>query len=289
MADDELSLDDILSAPEGQQETQSAKTEEAAPAPEVETTTEAPQQPRGPDGKFAPKEAGAPEADTDAAAQAAVESQQHEKPAGMVPHQALHEARQENAELRRRLDEMAGKVDLLSQQRQQQPEKKAEPPKARPQVWENPDDWGNSIIEERLAPLQQSTAEMRLAVSQEIANIRFGEEVVTAAQNALKEAVQRGEIDPARLRADLERSALPIVDIVKWHQNSPAVREAKLEADMRAKILAEYGIDPNAAKSVAPKPSSPEAPRIEIPPSLSRLPSGSVREGDETLDQILAG
>lgn len=284
MADDDLSLDEILSAPEGQQEPQIASTEPAPAAEPVAAETEPAAQPRGPDGKFAPKVASESEG-ADAVAQAAVEGQP-EKPAGMVPHQALHEARQENADLRRQIAEITGKLDLLTQQRQQ-PETKAEP-KARPLVWDNPDDWGSALIDERLAPIQQSSTEMRLAMSQEIATIRYGEEVVTAAQNALREAVQRGEIDPARLKADLERATLPIVEIVKWHQNSPAVREAKLESDLRAKILAEYGIDPGAPPA-APKPSSPEPPRVQLPPSLSRLPAGSVQEGEPTLDQILAG
>jgi len=112
------------------------------PAPEA-TTEEKPAQPRGPDGKFAPKEKDAPV---------------------MVPLQALHETRDEVKALKAELE----KLRPVSQQEPQQA----------PDIFENPEAYSAYLQNQ----ITQATLNERLNLSEEMARQSAGDEAVTAAQ-----------------------------------------------------------------------------------------------------------
>ena len=248
-------LDEILSGePEQSEET---RTETAA-TETAEKSTDKPEaapeggedkgQPRDENGKFAPKEQ-PPEAENPA---------EEEKPKGQVPQQALHAERQkaraekERADdLERQLAELRGQVSVLTQQRQQhEPNKEPERPK---EIWDDPDGY----VASRLTPLQRQLAERTFTMSMELATVRHGEETVQAAQEALKQAIQGGQENGQAWVDRLSNSPNPVGDVVNWHKNSPATREAdlraRIEAELREKIAAEsQQTTPAAPPSVMP-------------------------------------
>lgn len=246
-------LDEILSG-----EAPAQVEPSTAPEPEKQ---EPEAQPRGPDGKFAPKEPSEPEpapAEPPAPAPAA------EKPSGVVPQQALHAAREKAksaeeraADLERQLAELRGSVTTLVQQRQQ-PAPAPQPPPKPVDFWEDP----NKFVEQSLTPVQQRLAEMTFRTSRAEAFVEFGKDAVAEAEAAIKQAVESGQIDGRTLEAQLSQSGDPVGDIVRWHQNSPSVREAKLREQIRAELQAEL-----AGQQPAPLVEQPSTPAPQVMPS----------------------
>lgn len=280
MADDDESLDDILSAPV---------------TPVTEGHEEQAEQPDGrlrdEHGRFAPKdepeqpedEEGRPEPDDEP------EGEHNAPVASVVAERRKRQAAEsERNDLASKVAELSGQISVLMQQRNQ-PQQQVPPPepKPRPQMWDDPDQWGQSLVEERLSPVQQQIAEMTFLASEGRALARYGVATVDAAQEAVKAAVASGQLDGPAVEAQLRKSRDPVGDVVRWHQNSPAVQETSLREKLRAELMAEFGIDPNAPKS--PTPSQQRNPSVRLPPSLSRIPSGhQAPERDESLDEVLS-
>lgn len=282
MADDDESLDDILS--------------NAAPAPaggnrreaEAEQSTE---RPRDEHGRFAPK-AEAPEPEDDAEPEAEepepepeAETEHNAPVAAVIAERRKAQAANERAEkLEREMAEMRGQMTALmarpSQPAQQQPQQE---PKPAPTVWDDPDGWSKHLLD----PVQQQLTEMRFMTSQSAAIAEFGKDAIAAAEAALKEAVTSGQLDGGALKAQLSQSRDPVGDVVRWHQNSPAVQEKSLRDKLKAEIMAELGIDPNKPANPSPAPSN-RNPTIKLPPSLSKAPAGqAAQDREESLDEIL--
>jgi hypothetical protein len=241
-------LGEILS---GDEPAQAAEPIVETPATEP-TTEPTVEQPRGPDGKFAPKA-------TEPEAPAAVEPQAEPAPkTGTVPQQALHAAREKERQERDRADDLArqlaelnGKVSILTQQREA-----ATPPPEPPKpvdFWDDP----NKFVEQALTPVQQALAETRFELSQTRALAKYGEEAIETASVALKEAIERGEENGAEWAQKLRSSRDPVGDVVRRHQNSPAVRDAELREKIRAELLAELGTQQPIAEPT-PAASIPE-------------------------------
>ncbi len=261
-------LDEILSGSEPVQERETV-AETTVTEPTTEQQIEG--QPRGPDGKFAPKAA-----EPDVTAQTVVEgTETHQERPGVVPQQALHAAREkarsetDRAErLEREIAELRGFVQAQAQQRPQAPA--AEPPKP-VEFWDDPAKWGESL----LTPVQEQLLETRLMVSETRALAKFGEEAITAAQAALEEAVKSGQIDGQGVKTQLRQSRDPIGDIVRWHQNSPAVREQSIREKLRAEIMAELGVEQG---TTAPQTPAAAAPSV-MPSNLAGKPNVGTRSG----------
>lgn len=280
MADDEESLDDILSTA----------------APVVETPPPEAEQPEGRNrdehGRFAPKAGDEPETEQPEGESEHEEQSEgeHNAPvASVVAERRKRQAETARAEkLERDLSELRGQMSVLLQQRQQQPEQPKPEPKPRPQLWDDPDNWGNSLVEEKLSPFQEQLQAVTFRASRAEAIAEHGREAVQAAQDAIKQAIQAGQMDGAAVKAQLSKSHDPVGDVVRWHKSSPAVQEASMREKLRAELMAELGIDPNKPQ---PNPSQPSNrnPVVKLPPSLNRIPSGhSVTDRDESLDEILA-
>lgn len=278
MADDNESLDEILSGNAPQPET----AEQQQPEPEAETAN----QPRDDHGRFAPKAGeGEPEVAEPDGPEAEQPEADHDAPVGaLVAERRKRQAAEERAsKLDRDMAEMRGQMSVLMQ-RVNQPAQQPQPEPVKPPNWyEDPE----AAINHALTPIQQASRENTLFLSQQLAEIRFGEDKVSEAQNALKAAIESGSEDGRAWVAKLSNSRHPVGDIVKWHQNSPAVQQATMREQLRAELMAEFGIDPNAPKPVV-QPRT-QTPNIKLPPSLSKIPAGhTVAERDESLEEILA-
>lgn len=281
MADDEESLDDILST---------------SATPEVGTTPPEAEQPQGVNrdehGRFAPKAGDEPETEQPEGEQEHEEEPEGEHNAPVAAVRAERQKRQAETaraeKLERDLSELRGQMSVLLQQRQQQPEQPKPEPKPRPQLWDDPDNWGNSLVEEKLSPFQEQLQAVTFRASRAEAIAEHGKEAVQAAQDAIKQAIKAGQMDGSAVKAQLSKSHDPVGDVVRWHQGSPAVQEASMREKLRAELMAEFGIDPNKPQPTPSQPSN-RNPVVKLPPSLNRIPSGhSVTDRDESLDEILA-
>lgn len=200
---------------------------------------------------------------------------------GTVPQQALHaarqkerEARDENADLRRQLQQM--------QQAQQRPAAVVEPPKPAPDFWENPAEF----VRGSLTPVQDMVQQRIEGMSRHMAVKEHGLEVVQGAYQALGQAIQS---DPKML-PELHRimaTPHPFDELVSWHAKHKASAEigndpAAYKERLRAEIMAEMAAAP--AATTTPAPST--ATRPNLPPSLNRIPGAGNGEGDaDTSDQ----
>jgi len=274
MADDDESLDEILSTP-------------IKPVAEVEAEVEQSSEPvRDEHGRFAPKpgdeEPEVTEEQPEVTPEA--ETEEHNAPvAAVIAERRKAQAERERADkLATDLAELRGQISVLTQQRTAPPQPPAEPVKP-PDFWDDP----SKYVEHALTPFQQQIAQMTYRASRAEALAEHGKEKVTAAQEALEQAAKSGQIDGKAVSEALRKSSDPVGDIVRWHQSSPAVQTATLRETLRAELMAELGIDPN--KPAQPSTPSTQKPLVKMPPSLSRIPAGhSVPERDESLDEVLS-
>lgn len=185
-------------------------------------------------------------------------------PSGMVPHKALHASRErarqqtERAnQLERDLAEERGRRTALEQMRQQPPPAPL-PPKEPPkpvEMWDDP----RAFVRQELTPLERQVRQQTFNVSRRLAIAEHGKEAVDAAETALREAVQSGKVNPEQLAASIQQSLDPIGDVVNWHKNQPANREAELRAQIEAEFKAKYGIDqPDPQGDDPPAPTTPK-------------------------------
>lgn len=272
MADDDESLDEILS---GTATAESVTTEEDKTAEPV----------RDEHGRFAPK-SGEGELDAPTDDNPADEPQpepEHNAPVAAV----IAERRKAQAE-RERGDQLDARIKQLETMLMQRGSQTATPapqpePVQPPEIWENP----QGFVEHALTPLQQQLAETTFRLSRAEAFAEFGKDTVSAAEAAMKQAVESGQLDPASIKATLSKSRDPVGDVVRWHQSSPAVQQATMRETLRAELMAELGIDPSQP-TPSPAPSPRNAPIVKMPPSLTKIPAGhSVPERDESLDEVL--
>jgi hypothetical protein len=275
MADDDESLDEILSTPTKGSEAPQTE-EQPAPGPA-----------RDEHGRFAPKEGEEPpnvEAEAEQPDAEQPEAEHNAPVAAVIAERRKAQANGERADkLERELAEMRGQMSVLMQ-RATQPAATPQPePVKPPEFWDAPD----KFVEHALTPFQQQLQEMRFMASRGAALSEFGKDTVAAAEAALKQALETGQMDQAAVKASLAKSRDPVGDVVRWHQNSPAVRDASLREKLRAEILAEL----KAAEPAEQQPSSPSNrnPIVKMPPSLNRIPAGhSAPERDESLDEVLS-
>lgn len=221
-----------------------------------------PEQIEQPSAEPTPAPAPTPESEAQPEPAASVEpAQQPEKVHGMVPQRALHASRERArtaeerlADIERENAELRGQMTVFAQQRQQPaptPQPAVEPPKP-PEFWESPDKY----VEHALGPVQEQLAEATFRASRAEALSEHGKEAVAAAQEAMKQAVAAGTLNGEAVKASLLKSRDPVGDIMRWHQNSPAVQESSLREKLRAELMAELGGNP--AMPATPAAATPE-------------------------------
>lgn len=262
----------------------------------VVETSPAETQPRDEAGKFAPKPVVAEgEPSPDVAAQDAVEGGEHAggRNVPVAAIQAEREkaraARDEAETLRRQMSELQGQVKLLNDRGTQPATPKEQPkPKA---FWEDPD----AFFAERAAPLQQSIQQQKFEMSRMMAEDRLGADVVKAADDALGELIMANDPAVLAIQQRVMNSRHPYAELVKWHEshkamadigNDPTSYRSRVEAEVRAAVMAEYGIEQSAAQPAVTTPSTTK-PLTKLPQSLSKIPGSG--NGAGAVDMSDAG
>lgn len=240
-------------------------------SPPAETPEAKAEQPRGPDGKFASKEA-KPEAaeqpkgdkPTEPAPPAAPVSQPKPQPdPGFVPIAALLDTRDKANSYKRQLDEVNARLADFERQKSQQPP--IDP-------YADLEGALNQRVESALSPLQKANAELlnRVIIAEAIAN--HGKEAVENIRTALKEAAENNDPDLQWLAGQMDRSPDPIGTAIRWHKQK-SFDPAAMEAEIRAKVLAEL-----SSKQSQTPPAAPETP-----PSMAALAQGGAQGKEQAV------
>lgn len=272
-------LDEILSgdtAPAVVETTTPEATPAAAPAADAG-------QPRGPDGKFAPKASDAPQPEPAIAPAADAQP-------GTVPQQALHAARQsERAEkdradrLELELAEVRGQVSLLSQRAMQPPPAAPKEPVVAKEIWDGPDAFVDDRVNTALTPVQEQMRTLVLTYSRREAVREHGQEKVDAAEAALKQAITTGQLNGQEVTARLTKSLDPVGDVVTWHTRQSAISRVGndpdkwLESELERRLTdpAEQAKILERIRASASTQQPGQTPATKLPPSLSKLPGGA--------------
>lgn len=169
----------------------------------------------------------------------------------MVPHQALHAERQrsrryseEVADFRRQLAEtnarMAQLVEAVTP---------GQAPPAPPDFFDNPEAATRYEVAQTVSPEFERINQTLHAFARENAIGRFDETKVDEAERAFIGALQQGMLDPADYRR-VVNSPNRYAEAVRWHQrqvaraeigDDPSAFRARVEAELREKILTELG------------------------------------------------
>lgn len=194
--------------------------------------------------------AGEAEGQTEQAATEADTEGESEQQGGMVPRQALdkekHKVRrytEEVAEFRRTIEAQQRQIGELMQ-RIPVPKQEQQAP---PDWYENPNGAMDHHLVQRLGPIFDQFEQRLHTFARENANHSFGADKVADAEKAFLSAVQAGQVD----QADYQKvvgSPNRWAAAYQWHQRQIAAREigddpaayrAKVEAELRDKIMAE--------------------------------------------------
>ena len=228
-------------------------------------------------GRFAPKPGDPPQEQQPPAVPPLAQSPQPEA-RHQVPLDAVTALRGENRELKQLIQQLTEQVRNTSRP---QPAQQQEKPQQPADFWADP----AQFVGSQLSPIQQDLAETRAMLSHIRAVSEHGKDAVVAAHQAIREAIDRGEIDRAGVEAQLERSRDPVGDIMRWHQTNTARTNMQrigndpdkwLESELEKRMA-----DPAFQAKVIERARTgagtgqPQQPVIQIPPSLSRIPTGA--------------
>lgn len=124
--------------------------------------------------------------------------------------------------------------------RGQQPPQPQKEPEPEPDLWDDP----NKFLERQINPVQEAVFQTREFYSRRLAEQQHTPEKVSEAYNALKAAVDSGQLDGNAVHAELRKSMDPYGDIMGWYQKNAVLSEIgtdpkAYEQRLREKILAE--------------------------------------------------
>lgn len=253
-----------------------------------EVQTEQPSQTRDESGRFAPATPAA--VITDAPVGEEHQQEEHHQQGG-IPKERLkaeadkrREAEASAEALRREIAELRGMVQASSQPKPQATQEERPPVT----IWDNPEEFLNS----QLSPVQQQMQEMREMMWESQAAGKHGADKIEAAKAAAQALA--GTPEGRALHQQITSKGNPFDNLVAWHQqqqvfsrigNDPdAWLEAELEKRLsdpaeQAKIMERMRQGATASRS---------QPLTNLPPSLSRLPSGGNQSADnDTSDGAL--
>ncbi|ANW00680.1 hypothetical protein [Bradyrhizobium icense] len=189
-----------------------------------------------------------------------------------VPHEALHAEKQkvkryteEVAEFRRANETLQRQVSELLQR---VPVQKQEAPQA-PDFFEDPSAATRHEVRQTVSPQFDQINQTLLAFAKDNAITRFSEEAVNEAESAFISAMQSGKLDQGDYQKVVS-SPNRYAAAVQWHKrqiaqaeigDDPAAFRARLEAELREKILAEQGGQQQAQQRQPVMPSNMAAAR----------------------------
>lgn len=185
----------------------------------------------------------------------------------LVPHEALHAEKQkvkryteEVADFRKSNEALQRQVAELMQRIPVPKQEEATPP----DFFENPQAATQHHVQQTVTPEFERINQSLLAFAKDNAITRFTEEKVNEAEQAFVTAVQNRTLDPADYQR-VVNSPNRYAEAVKWHQRQlaqaeigedPAAYKARVEAEIREKVLAELnGNGQQAQQRPAPGPT----------------------------------
>ena len=186
-----------------------------------------------------------------------------------------------NAEaLRREIAELRGMVQA-SRTPEPQPHKEQAPAS----IWDDPD----AFLQSQLSPFQQQMQEMRETLWETQATSVHGAEKLAAAKEAA--GALNGTPEGRALYQHITASGNPFDNLVKWHQQQQVVSrigndpDAWLQAEIEKKMN-----DPaflaqamERARASATSNVNRQSPTTNLPPSLSRIPTGGNAAADNDM------
>lgn len=286
---DDAELYASASADEPQAEAASEGTAQAEPEHKADATGRL----HGQDGKFVSK---APQADAAPTQQQPTEQQKaeptQEQPDAQVPSWRARELREQREAAERRAQDLERTNLALEQQLRSfdaRLRQLTEKPKEPPDLYANPE----AFVDDRLNPMrQQFGAEMgamKENFSKMIAIQQHGKDAVTAAFAEMEKQMHSGAgvYDYARIM----RSAHPYGDLVEWHKqhltrqtvgdDPNAWFDKQLEARLADQAFQGKLLERIRGTASGSPPVNGSAPKVQLPPSLSRAPSAAGRTDDE--------
>lgn len=165
--------------------------------------------------------------------------------------------RQQNADLQRRF--------LASQPK---PE-----PVAKPDIFEKPDEFVRSNIEEMVTPLQQQFSSFIETVSRKDAVREHGQERVTEAFSALDQAAKSGDPQAQAIVQSVKKSMDPYGDIVNWYRGAEASRDPDAFFQRRLEeALKDDKFKGELLTKLQPPSEEQPKPVFKLPPSIGKVP-----------------
>lgn len=254
---DELSNEELF---------QSALSDEPSPTPEPEPSDDpkGDDRPRDEQGRFAPKSEEEPKDPEPKAEPQAVKPEPKEtESVGMRQLREAFERQQ------RRTSEL--EQQLLASRPKPEPAPK-------PDLFEKPDEFVRSNVQEALSPIEQKFSSFVETVSRRDAIREHGQERVTQAYSALDEAARSGDPQALAVVQAVKQSMDPYGDIARWYADREAslnpqaffqrqLEEALKDEKFKGELLSK--LQPQAAPETKPKPV------FNVPPSLNRATSAA--------------
>jgi hypothetical protein len=140
-------------------------------------------------------------------------------------------------------------LDAVKQPAQQQPP---------PDFFENP----NEAVLRTVSPYIQHVRQQQAMFAEQLARVKYGDEVVDEAAQAYEQLASQNKVDPADFHK-ISNSVNPYLEVVQWHKkrqasleigDDPAADKEKVKAELLAELQQQNG---NGAAPAAPAPVMP--------------------------------
>ncbi len=226
----------------------------AAPEPEVEVEPKD-DRPRDEHGRFAPKAEEPKEPEPKAETPAQPEAKETESVGMRQLREAFERQQRRTAELEQQLRSFQPKQE----------------PAPKPDLFERPDEFVRTNVQEVLTPVEQRLSAAVETMSQRFAIMEHGKERVEQAYSALDQAARSGDPQALAVVNQVKQSMDPYGDIARWY----ADREASLNPDafFQRKLdeaLKDEKFTAQLMQRLQPPETKPAAPVFKVPPSLNR-------------------
>lgn len=276
--DNEINDQDIFRAAM----TDEAPVAEAAPVEEAV-------QPRDESGRFAAK---AQEQQNPEMQDAQPQGQDVEQIPARVPPGRLREEmetrRRAEAELQAIKAQNEQLLRMMTQSQQRPQAQSQQPEQEAPDIFTDP----NAFVRSQVDPYVQQMRQIFLANAREVAEVRFGDDVVQEASNAFDQAWQSGKMHPAEYDRIMQ-SPNPFKEAVNWHKRQTVLSRVGDDPEkFKQQALDEALNDPAFLQKAMERARQMQAPVngggsvVQLPPSLNRAtnaapPSGPVNGGSD--------
>lgn len=157
-------------------------------------------------------------------------------------------------------------------------------PQPRPDMFEKPDAFVGSHIQEALTPLQQQFSTFIETVSRRDAIREHGQERVSEAYKALDQAASNGDAQALAIVKQVKQSMDPYGDIVSWYKSAEAAHNPQgfFERQLNEALKDEKFAAALKEKLQVPAAIQAEKPKavFNVPPSLNRATSAQPSASD---------